>query len=176
VGKNIDTIKENTETLLNASKKVGLEVNPENTKYMLMLPYQKVGQKHSIKTLNRSFEDMAKFKCLGTTLTDQNCMLEEIKSRLNLGDACYHSVQSLLSSYLLSRNVKVKVYKSIILPFVLYGCETWCLTLRVEHRPRMFENRALRRMLGHKRDEVRGEWRKFHNGCFIIYVSPNIIR
>jgi hypothetical protein len=75
-------------------------------------------------------------------------MHEESKSRLNLGNAWYHSVQSLLSSRLLSRNVKVKIYKTIILPVVLYGCETWSLTLREEHRLRVFENRALRRIFG----------------------------
>jgi hypothetical protein len=80
---------------------------------------------------------------LVTTLTDQNCMQEEIKSRLNSGNACLHSVQSLLSSSLLSRNVKVKIYKTIILSVVLYGCETWALTLREEHRLRVFENRVL---------------------------------
>jgi hypothetical protein len=82
----------------------GLEVNPEKTKYMLMSHKQKTGQKQSIKIANRSFEYVAKFIYLGTTLTDQNCMHEEIKSRLNSGNACYHSVQSLLSSRLLSRN------------------------------------------------------------------------
>jgi hypothetical protein len=76
---------------------------------MLMSGYQKVGQKHSMKILNRSFEDVAKFRYLGTTLTDQNCKHEEIKSRLNSGNACYHLVQSLLSSFLLSRNIKVKL-------------------------------------------------------------------
>jgi hypothetical protein len=87
---------------------------------MLMSRSQKIGQKHSIKIGNRSFEDVAKFMYLGTTLTDQNCMHEEIKSRLNLGNACYHSVQSLMSSHLLSRNLKVKMYKTIILPVVLW--------------------------------------------------------
>jgi hypothetical protein len=99
VGENIDTIKKNTEALLDATTDVGLEVNPEKTKYILMLHNQKIGQRHSIKIVNRSFEDVAKFKYLGTTLTDQNCVLEEIKSRLNLGNACNDSVQSLLSSH-----------------------------------------------------------------------------
>jgi hypothetical protein len=100
---------------------------------------------------------------MGRTLTDQNCIHEEIKSRLNSGNACYHSVQSLLSSLLLSRNVKVKIYKTIILPVVLYGCETWSLKLREEHRLWVFENWVLRRMFGPKRDEVTGEWKKLHN-------------
>jgi hypothetical protein len=79
------------------------------------------------------------------------CIHEEIKSRLNSRNACYHLVQSLLSSRLLSRNVKVKIYKTIILPVVLYGCNTWSLTLREKHRLRMFENRVLRRIFGPKR-------------------------
>jgi hypothetical protein len=129
-------------------------VNPEKTKYMLMSCSQKIGQKHSIKVADRSVEDVARFKYLGATLTDQNCMHEEIKSRLNLGNACYYSVQSLLSSHLLSRNLKVKICKMIVLPVVLYGCETWSLTLREEHRLRVFENMVLRRIFGPKQDEV----------------------
>jgi hypothetical protein len=91
---------------------------------MLMSHSQKIRQKHNTKRANRSFEDVMKFKYLGKTLTDQNCMHEEIMSRLNSGNACYHLVQSLLSSCLLPRNVKVKIYKTIIFPVVLYGCET----------------------------------------------------
>jgi hypothetical protein len=82
-----------------------------------------------------------------------------------------------LSSRLPSRNVKVKIYKTIIMPVVLYGCETWFLTLRDEHRLSVFENRVLRRIFGPKRDEVTGEWRKLHNEeLHILYSSPNIIR
>jgi hypothetical protein len=112
------------------------------------------GQGQNIRIAKRSSEDVAKFKYLGTTLTDQNCIQEEIKSNINLGNACYHSVQSLLSSRLLCRNIKVKVYKSIILPVVLYGCETWSLKLREGHKLRVFENRVLGRIFGPERDEV----------------------
>jgi hypothetical protein len=89
-GENIDTIQKSTEALLDASKEVGLEVNSEKSKYVLM-SRKKAGQKQSIKIGNRSFEGVTKFKYLGTTLTDQNCMQEEIKNRLNLGNVCYHS-------------------------------------------------------------------------------------
>jgi hypothetical protein len=104
-------------------------------------------------------------------------MNKEIKSRLNSGNAFYHSVQSLLSFRLLSRNVKVKICKTLILSVVLYGRETWSLTLREDHRLGVFVNRVLRRIFGPKRDEVTGEWRKLHNEeLHILYSSPNIIR
>jgi hypothetical protein len=104
-------------------------------------------------------------------------MNEEIKSRLNSGNACYHSVQSLSSSRLLSRNINVKIYKTVILPVVLYGFETWSFTLKEAHRLRVFENRVLRRIFGPKRDEVTGEWRKLHNEeIHILYSTPDIIR
>ena len=81
---------------------------------------------------NSTFERVEEFKYLGTTLTNQNSIAEEIKGRLKSGNACYHSVQNLLSSRLVSKNVKIKIYGIIILPVVLYGCETWSLTLREE--------------------------------------------
>jgi hypothetical protein len=93
---------------------------------------------------------------LGTTVTNQNLIQGDIKRRLNSGNACYHSVQNLLSSRLLSKNVKVRIYKTIILPLVLYGCETWSLTAREEHKLRVFENRVLRRIFGPKSDGVTG--------------------
>src|SRR5215475_1528520 len=117
------------------------------------------------------------FKYLGVTLTDQTSIQEEIKSSLNLGNACYHSVQNLLSSRLLSKNLKINIFRIIILSVVLYGCETWSLTLREKHRLRVFENRVLRRVFGPKRDEVIGEWRKLHNEELkVLYSSPSIVQ
>jgi hypothetical protein len=83
---------------------------------------------------------------------------------------------SLLSSRLLSRNLKVKIYKTVVLPVILYGSEMWSPTLREEHRLRVFENRVLRRIFGSKRDEVTGEWSKLHNGeLHNLNSSPDII-
>ena len=93
---------------------------------------------------------------MGTTITHQNSIQEEIKSRLKSGNACYHLVQNILSSSLLSKNLKIKIYRTIILSVVLYGCETWSLTLREECRLSVFERRVLRRVFGGKRDEVTG--------------------
>jgi len=100
--------------------------------------------------IDNSFERVEQFKYLGTTITYQNSIQEEIKSRLKSGNICYHSVQNILSSSLLSKNLKIKMYRNIILPVVLYGCETWSLALREERRRRVFENRVLRRIFGPK--------------------------
>jgi hypothetical protein len=109
---------------------------------------------------------VAQFKYLGMTVRNQNLTQEKIKRRLNSNNACYRLVQNHLSSRLLSRNVKI-----------LYACETWSLTLREEHRLRVFENRVLRRIFGPKRDEATVGWRKLHNEeLHNVYSSPSIIR
>jgi hypothetical protein len=102
---------------------------------------------------------------------------EEIKRRLNSDNAGYHTVQNLQSSRLLSKNLKIRIYKTIILRVVLYGCETWSLTLREEHRLRVFKNSVLRRIFGPGSDEVTGGWRKLHNEeHHDLYSLPSIIR
>jgi hypothetical protein len=143
---------------------------------MLLSRYQNAGEKHDIKIANRSFENVPQLKDLGTTVTDQHLIKEEIKRRFNSGNACYHSVQNLLFSRLQSKSIKIIIYKTIILPVVLYECETLFLTLREEHRLKVFENRVLR-IFGPKRDEVTGEWRKLHNEVLRdVHSSSSTIR
>jgi len=115
-------------------------------------------------------------KYFGSLLTNQNSIQEEIKCRLKAGNSCYYYVQTLLSSRLLPKNLKIKIHKIIILPVVQYGCEAWSLTLREERRLTVFENRILRRVFGPKRDE-NGEWRRLHNEeLHNLYRSLNIVR
>jgi len=113
---------------------------------------------------------------VGTILTNQNSIQEEIKSRLKSENACFHSVHNPLSSNSLTRNIKMKIYGNIISPVGLYGCQAFSLTMRKEHRLRVFENRVLRMVFGLKRDEVTREWRKLNKkGLYEMYSSPNII-
>jgi len=111
-----------------------------------------------------------------SSLMNQNSIQKEIKSILKTGNTCYHSVQNLLSSNLLSKNIKTKIHRTVILFVVLFGCETWSFTLREERRVRVFEHRVLRGIFGPKRYEVTGEWQKLHNENLIgLYSSPNIV-
>jgi len=110
-------------------------------------------------------------------IVNSDSIAEEIKSRSKSGYACYHSMQNLLSSRLLSKNLKIKICRTVILSVVLYGCETWSLTLREERKLRVFGNRVLRRIFGLRRDEVAGEWRRLHNEEINdLYTSPNIVQ
>ena len=118
---------------------------------------QNAAKNKNMKTDIKSFERVKQFKYLGTTLTYENSIHEEIKSRLKSGKACYLSVQNLLSSTLLSKNKKIQIYGTLTLLVVLYGCETWSFTLREERGLRVFENRALRKIFGPKKDEVTWE-------------------
>jgi hypothetical protein len=98
---NIDTIKKNTETLIDASKEVSLEINVDKTKYTLLYRHQNTSENRDIKIGKKSFQNASQFKYLGTTVTNHKLIQEEIKMRLNSGNACYHSVQNLMFSRLL---------------------------------------------------------------------------
>jgi len=110
LGGSIRTLKENAEALVAATREIGLEVSADKSKYMVMSRDQNTGRIHSVRTDNSTFERVEEFKYLGTNLTNQNYIAEEIKSRL------------------LSKNLKLKIYRTIILSVVLYGCETWLQT------------------------------------------------
>jgi len=126
----------NTGDLVVASKATGLEVNADNIPYILLSRVENAGGSHNMKTDNSYCEIVEGFKCLGTNLTDKNYIKEEIKSRLKIENAWSHSAQDLLFFSLLSKNIKFKIHRTIILFVVLYGCETWSLTLREEQRLR----------------------------------------
>jgi hypothetical protein len=128
-----NTTNKNKETLSYTSNEGNLEISAEKTTYMFMMQPQNAGKNHNIKTGNKSFKSMAKFKYSRKTETNQNCSHKEIRKRLNSGNAYYHSDQNFLSSHLLSQTVKITTHKTIIVPVALYGFDTWSLNLRKEH-------------------------------------------
>jgi len=143
LGGSIHTLKENSEDLLVATSEIGLEVSTDKTKCIVMSRDQNAGRNQNVRINNSTFERVEVFKYLGTILTNQNSIAEEIKSRLKSGNVCYHSVQNLLSSRLLFKNLKIKICRAVILSVVLNGCENWLLTLREERKLRVFENMLL---------------------------------
>ncbi|KAJ4448530.1 hypothetical protein ANN_10548 [Periplaneta americana] len=251
LGENPQTIRENAEILVEASKAIGLEVNPEKTKYMIMSRDQNIVRNETIKIGDLSFEEVEKFKYLeateikvhfyspqqrsaaysrstdsGTPLVTSVVTSDDVNPPA--GDITVSSQFTARLSWLVLlaqslaftesrtpdlqrrsaelrtqvpqlrstalelrasgstvtdttqsavKNLKVRIYKTVILPVVLYGCETWTLILREEHRLMVFENKVLRKIFGAKRDEVTGEWRKLHNTeLHALYSSPDIIR
>jgi hypothetical protein len=158
LGNSINSIQNNIEFLLETSRDVNLEINAEKTKYMIMSRHPNSRQNQNM-TANELLESVARFKYLETTLTIQNKIHYEIKSRLNSGNACYYSVQNLLSSCLISKSLNIKICKTVILPVRLYGYESWSLTLREEP----------------KREED-GSWRKLHsNELHNLYSSHRLL-
>jgi len=126
-----------------------------------------------MKIDNSVFEKVEEFKYLGTNLTNQNSIQEEIKSRLKLGNAGCHLVQDILSSSLLSKDIKI--YRTIILPAVLYGCETWSFTFREERRVRMSENRVLREYLCLKGTSEKGNGEEYIMRSLIMCTLQPIL-
>ena len=121
LGGSIHTQKESAEALVAAAREIGLEVSADKTKYMVMSRDQNAGRIQSVRIDNSTFERVEGFKYLGTTLINPNSIAEEMKSRLRSGNVCHHSVQNLLSSRLLSKNLKIKIYRTKILPVFCMG-------------------------------------------------------
>ena len=140
---------------------------------MVMLQDQNAGQNNNMKIGNKSVERVEQFKYLGTSLMYQNH--EEIKSRLTSGNACDHLVQSFLSSSLISKNVKIKIHRNVIFPGVLYGCETWSLTLRKERRLRVFNNWMWKRIFGPKRVKVTVSGEDYITRSSVLCTSHQIL-
>jgi len=170
----VHTTEQNTDALVVASKETGIEVNADKSKYVVISRDRNAGRSHSMK-ISSAFETVEEFRYLGTTFTNQTYIQEEIKSNLKSRNACYHSVQNILSSSLVPKNVKIKKYRTIMSPVVLYGYETWSLILTSGRRLRVFANRMLGRVFGPKRDEVTGEWRKLHNVRSLVICSHQIL-
>jgi hypothetical protein len=120
----MDTIRENTEALLEAGGDVGLEMNAEKTKCMIVTRHQNSGQNQSIRIANESFENVEESRYFGTTLRNQNNIHDELKSRLNSGNSCYRSVQSLFVFPSHIKELNIKIYRTVILPVILHGCKT----------------------------------------------------
>ena len=125
LGGSVHTVKEKVEAMIVTSKEIGLDIIADKTKFMVMSGDQNAGRSHRMKINNNSFGRVEELKYLGTAKTGQNCIKEEIKSRFESGNACCHSVQNLLCYSLLYKNLKINIYRTIILPVFLYGCETW---------------------------------------------------
>jgi hypothetical protein len=177
LGGSVHTVKENREALVVATKEIGLEVNADKTIYMIMSRDQNTGQRHKVKTNNSSIERVEELKYLATTLTNQYSIQEEIKSRLKLGTACYWSVAESSVFQLVVQGFKDQDIQNYNFTVVLYGCETWSLTLREKRRLRVFKNRVLKRVFGSTRDEVTGKWKKLHNEELRdLYSLRNIVR
>jgi hypothetical protein len=143
---------------------------------MIMSQDQHAGKNHKRKIRNKFFKWVQHLRYFGTTLIGQNSIHEEIKGRLKSGNAWCHSVQNLLPSSLLSKNINIKIYISVILPVTLYGCETWSLTCWEKHRLKVFNNRMFRKIFGPKKDKVTGMEKTNKEELDDVYSSPYIIQ
>ena len=138
-----ETLINNTKILLDKTKELGLQINVEKTEYMVTDRIQNTHNNGNLIVCDKIFERASNFKYLGSILNQTNEIREKLKKRINLGNACFYSVRKLLDSRILSRRLKIRIYRTLILPVVLYGSEAWSLTLQDEKGFRVFENKVL---------------------------------
>jgi len=133
-------------------------------------------QNHNIMVGNKSFERVEQSRYLGTTITNKFAFRKKLRVDWMQGMLAIigRRIFCLLVCY---PSIKIKIFRAVILPVVLYGCESWALTLREARRLRMFENKVVRKIFGPKKDEVTAEWRRLHKEEFYdLCSSPNVIR
>ena len=128
LGENLQTVWENTEIIIKASKDIDLDVNSEKTKYMITSRHQNVIQNQNIEIVNLSFENVEKFRYLGVTVTNTNDIRKEIKRGINMGYACYYSLEKILSSHLIFKKLEVKTYDIKLLYYRFY-----CMVVKLDH-------------------------------------------
>ena len=162
-----EILRANTHTLLSNTKKLGLKVNINKTKYMVTNRYSLYNGNGQLMTNEGNFEEVAEFKYLGKIITKRNEMHKELKQEAQL--LCITGTFVIPTS--------LKLYRTVILPVILYRCETWTLTLKEEKMLQVFENKVLRKIFVPKRDDQTGAWRRLHNGeLHNLYEKPDIIR
>lgn len=161
MSEDLQGVKVLTRDLKEQSTKLGLEINQDKTKIMTLSRHD-----HSYDIINidgMQIETVAKFKYLGSSITDKNVMDHEITERLGAGNKCFYSLLDIFKRRQISRTTKLRIYNSIVRPVVTYGCETWSLTEAQTRKLCVFERMVLRRIVGPKFDDQTGEWRRYHN-------------
>lgn len=179
VGNSTVDIKTTFNDFEKSASSIGLKINEDKTKYMYSTRHNqrrdRIGQNITMDEYN--FERVKKFKYLGTMLTENNDGTEEINSRIQAGNRCLYAVQDLLKSKVTSRRTKINIYKTIIRPVVMYGCEAWTLTAANEERLRVFERRILRKIYGPIFDASTGRYRiRTNKELKDLYGDSDIVR
>ena len=160
-GESLQDIDESLLHFRDSAKQVGLEINQQKTKIMKVTRHDKI--LGNIRCGNMELEAVDSFKCLGSTVTTENRVEEEVKLRIASAARCSWSMSKVLNSSILSRRTRLKAYRTIIRPILTYGCETWRLTKDLERKLEVFENGILRRICGPVWDIELGQWRRRHN-------------
>jgi len=178
LAENKEDIIEQTQELLEAAKRVGLEINVKKTKYMIAQRSVLPEDVHThLEVGAYKFNRVQKFQYLGTLITQNNEIQEEIKARIHAVNRCYFGLNKLFKSRILSKNLKIQLYRTLIRPVVMYGCETWTLHKIQQNNLLVFERKILRSIFGPCIDSHTGEWRiRYNVEIRELYQKPNIVQ